>query len=56
MYVTSVLDTWPESGRSRRAFPIDEAIEQVKRPEIKAYLTEVKNRGLHLREPPPESG
>lgn len=47
IYVSEVLEDWPESGRSRKILAIDEAIETVKRPELKHVLLEVKNRNLH---------
>ncbi len=48
LYVDTVSSTWPESGRLRKAVDIDEAIELLdSRPEFKAALVEVKNRGLH---------
>jgi len=47
LYVSEVLEDWPESGRSRKILAIDEAIETVKRPELKNVLLEVKNRNLH---------
>jgi ADP-ribose pyrophosphatase YjhB (NUDIX family) len=53
LYVSQVLDTWPEDGRFRRAVSIDVALElQASRPEFKAALLEVKERGLHLIEHP----
>lgn len=48
LYITEVLDTWPESGRSRKLFTINEAIEMVTRPHLKSVLIEVKQRGLHM--------
>ena len=49
LFVTNVAETWPESGRFRRAVDIDEAIKMTAgRPEFHAVLKEVKNRGLHL--------
>jgi len=49
LYVTSVKGKWPESGRLRRAVPIDEAIEILSaRPELQAALKEVKDKNLHL--------
>jgi len=48
LYITNVLDTWPESGRSRKLCTIDEAINTCTRPEFKAALVEVKEKGLHL--------
>ena len=49
LYVTHVADAWPESGRFRKAVDIDEAIEMLEsRPELKAALVQVKEKGLHL--------
>jgi ADP-ribose pyrophosphatase YjhB (NUDIX family) len=49
LYVSQVLEKWPESGRLRKAVDIDEAIEMLKsRPELRSCLQEVKDRGLHL--------
>lgn len=49
LYVTSIKNEWPESGRLRRAVPIDEAIQILgTRPELQAALVEVRRRGLHL--------
>lgn len=54
LYVSKVLDTWPECGRFRKAVDIDEAIAMTKsRPELQAVLLEVKERGLHLISAPP---
>jgi ADP-ribose pyrophosphatase YjhB (NUDIX family) len=48
LYVNKVLDVWPESGRFRKAVDIDEAIAMLDfRPELKAALQEVKDRGLY---------
>jgi len=49
LYITEVLDTWPESGRSRKLFSINEAIDMVTRPHLKEVLVEVKQRGLHMQ-------
>lgn len=49
LYVNQVLGSWPEEGRSRVAVDIDKAIEMLAlRPEFKAALIEVKEKGLHL--------
>lgn len=48
LYITEVLDKWPESGRARKVFSIEEAIEVVTRPELKTVLAEVQRKGLHL--------
>jgi hypothetical protein len=48
LYVSDVLDKWPEDGRSRKVFSIDEAIEMTTRDELRAILIEVKKRNLHL--------
>jgi diphosphoinositol-polyphosphate diphosphatase len=51
LYVSQVLDSWPESGRFRKAVDIDEAIAMTEsRPELKAALMEVKEQGLHLKD------
>jgi diphosphoinositol-polyphosphate diphosphatase len=48
LYVTEVMDDWPESGRFRKAMEIDDAIEMMKsRPEFHAVLKEVKEKGVH---------
>ena len=48
LYVQKVYDDWPESGRFRKAVDIDTAIQMLdNRPELKAVLMEVKERGLH---------
>lgn len=55
LYVSKVLDSWPESGRFRKAVDIDEAIAMTEsRPELKAALVAVKEQGLHLVSAPPE--
>jgi len=49
LYVTKAMATWPESGRLRRALPIDEAIEALTpRPEFQSLLREMKKQNLHL--------
>jgi diphosphoinositol-polyphosphate diphosphatase len=49
LYVTKIADDWPEKGRFRRAADLDQAIAMMEgRPEFKAVLLEVKERGLHL--------
>ena len=49
LYVTNTMATWPESGRLRRALPIDEAIDALApRPEFQSLLREVKRQNLHL--------
>jgi diphosphoinositol-polyphosphate diphosphatase len=56
LYVSKVLDSWPESGRFRKAVDIDEAIAMTEsRPELKAALMNVKERGLHLMAAPLEA-
>jgi diphosphoinositol-polyphosphate diphosphatase len=53
LYVTEVHEDWPESGRFRKAVDIDEAIRLMEpRPEFRAALVEVKERGLHVLEGP----
>jgi len=48
LYVREIKVEWPEQGRFRRALPIDEAIALMEsRPEFRAALLEVKERGLH---------
>ena len=49
LYVTEVLEVWPENSRARKIVGIDEAIMEVSRPELKAFLIQVRERGLHLR-------
>jgi hypothetical protein len=49
LYVSEVLERWPESGRIRKAVDIDEAIKILEsRSEFHAILLEVKAKGLHL--------
>jgi diphosphoinositol-polyphosphate diphosphatase len=49
LYVTEVKDSWPESGRLRKAMDIDDAITMFSsRPEFRSCLIEVKEKGLHL--------
>lgn len=48
LYVTDAYSDWPESGRTRKVFTIDDAITTITRKEMKQALTEVKERGLHL--------
>ena len=49
MYVREVKDCWPESGRLRKALPIDDAIAALaSRPELQSSLQEVKDKNLHL--------
>lgn len=49
MYVSEVRTQWPESGRCRKAVPIDEAIKMLEtRPELQRALKQVKEEGLHL--------
>ena len=47
LYISQALTEWPENGRSRRIFDIDEAINTIKRQELVEVLLEVKRRGLH---------
>lgn len=47
LYISEVLEEWPESGRSRKILDIDEAIASVKRDELRAVLSDLKARGLH---------
>lgn len=50
LYVTKIMDEWPEKGRVRKAMDIDEAIEAFQgRPELKQALEVVKKRRLHLQ-------
>lgn len=53
LYVTNVMESWPESGRFRTAVKLEDAIKMMdSRPEFKAFLQEVQTLGLHLtREP-----
>mmetsp|Transcript_37481 Transcript_37481/g.77752 ORF Transcript_37481/g.77752 Transcript_37481/m.77752 type:complete len:355 (-) Transcript_37481:1826-2890(-) len=49
LYVSQVMEKWPEDGRFRKAVDIDEAIKMLdSRPELKEVLEEVKKRELHL--------
>jgi len=47
IYISEVLEEWPESGRSRKILDIEEAISIVKRDELKTVLLDLKARGLH---------
>jgi diphosphoinositol-polyphosphate diphosphatase len=48
LYVQEVKSDWPESGRLRRAVDIDEAIDLLEgRPEVRAILVELKEKGMH---------
>lgn len=50
LYVSEVMEKWPESGRARRLFDIDSAIRMLEhRPEFRSALEEVKQKGLHLK-------
>jgi len=46
LYVSNVLEDWPESGRVRKVLSIDDAIEEITRPEMRSALLEMKERGL----------
>jgi hypothetical protein len=49
LYVSQILNEWPEQGRIRKAVSIDEAIAILeRRPEFQRVLLEVKEKGLHL--------
>lgn len=49
LYVSEVLEGWPESNRVRKVMDLDAAIDEVQtRPEFRAALEEVRARGLHL--------
>ncbi len=49
LYVSTVADVWPESGRFRKAVDIDEAIEMLEsRPELRKAILDVKEEGQHL--------
>ena len=49
LYVSEVMESWPESGRFRKAMDIDEAIKMLEnRTEFHSFLSEVKAKGLHL--------
>jgi len=49
LYVTSIQDTWPESGRFRKCLHIDEGIKMLSsREEFRSVLLEVKRKQLHL--------
>jgi len=48
LYVSEVLECWPESGRKRKVMGIDEALKaSLTRPEMHSALLEIKERGLH---------
>jgi len=49
LYVTSIQDDWPESGRFRKCMDIDEGIKMfLSREEFRSVLLEVKRKQLHL--------
>lgn len=49
LYVSTIKDAWPESGRLRKYLSIDEGIEMFQsREEFRSVLLEVKNKKLHL--------
>lgn len=49
LYVTEVLEEWPEQGRFRKVVDIDEAIRITEiRPYFQAALKELKERHLHV--------
>mmetsp|Transcript_9488 Transcript_9488/g.23630 ORF Transcript_9488/g.23630 Transcript_9488/m.23630 type:complete len:384 (-) Transcript_9488:138-1289(-) len=49
LYVTEVMEKWPEQGRFRKVVDIDEAIRlSEKRPEFQDALKELKKRNLHI--------
>jgi len=47
LYITEILNTWPESGRARKIVTIDQAIDLVNRQELKTALEEVRKRKLN---------
>lgn len=49
LYVTEVMETWPEQGRFRKVVDIDEAIRiSEARPYFQKALKELKERNLHV--------
>lgn len=50
LYVKEVRDSWPESGRLRKAVSLDDAMSTVahSRPELQSILQQVKEKKLHL--------
>eukprot|EP00534_Pseudo-nitzschia_fraudulenta_P004296 CAMPEP_0201120222 /NCGR_PEP_ID=MMETSP0850-20130426/4306_1 /ASSEMBLY_ACC=CAM_ASM_000622 /TAXON_ID=183588 /ORGANISM="Pseudo-nitzschia fraudulenta, Strain WWA7" /LENGTH=406 /DNA_ID=CAMNT_0047386283 /DNA_START=271 /DNA_END=1491 /DNA_ORIENTATION=+ len=49
LYVTEVMESWPEQGRFRKVVNIDEAIQLTEsRPYFREALQELKQRKLHL--------
>lgn len=49
LYVTEVMETWPEQGRFRKVVDIDEAIKiSESRPYFHQALKELKERNLHI--------
>jgi len=49
LYVTEVMETWPEQGRFRKIVGIDEAIQITQsRPYFQTALKELKERNLHI--------
>jgi len=49
LYVTSIQDDWPESGRFKKYMDIDEGIKMLlSREEFRSVLLEVMRKQLHL--------
>ncbi len=49
LYVTEIMETWPEQGRFRKVVDIDEAIKITEsRPYFQQALKELKERNLHI--------
>eukprot|EP00586_Coscinodiscus_wailesii_P003903 CAMPEP_0172485106 /NCGR_PEP_ID=MMETSP1066-20121228/12918_1 /TAXON_ID=671091 /ORGANISM="Coscinodiscus wailesii, Strain CCMP2513" /LENGTH=345 /DNA_ID=CAMNT_0013250075 /DNA_START=454 /DNA_END=1491 /DNA_ORIENTATION=+ len=48
LYVSDILEDWPEKGRIRKCVDIDEAISLMTRNELRDALLEVKRKGCHL--------
>lgn len=58
LYISDVLEDWPESGRTRKVLSIEEALETIQRQELKDVITEVRDKKLHIfnRKKPVRSG
>lgn len=49
LYVTEIMETWPEQGRFRKVVDIDEAIKiSESRPYFQQALKELKEKNLHI--------
>lgn len=51
LYVTQILEEFPEQGRARKIVTIDDAIRLVKRDFFRDALLEIKKSSIHLKKP-----